>query len=138
MSVLHIGANKRNEVDLSMSTLFSLPSSPQGRLFVVVAYVEALTWTGLLVGMVLKHVTETTARGVEIFGPIHGLAFMVYAVVTIMAAVALGWPWKVLAVALLAAVPPLATIPAERWIARNGYLESSRGQAAASSAHKVS
>ncbi len=106
-----------------MSNALSLPTNPAGRAFAIVAYVEAATWTGLLIGMFLKYVTDTTERGVEIFGPIHGIAFIVYVAVTILASVALQWPLKATIIALLAAIPPLMTIPAERWLAGRGYLE---------------
>ena len=86
------------------------------------AWLEAITWTGLLIGMFLKYVTDTTERGVELMGPIHGLAFIAYAVVTILAAIQLKWRWQVAVLALLAAVPPLATIAAEYWLSKRGYL----------------
>ena len=95
-----------------------------GRAFAVVAFVEAGTWTGLLIGMFLKHVTHTTDLGVSVFGLLHGIAFMVYGVVAITAAYLLRWPWKVAVVALIAAVPPLTTIPMERWLARRGLLNA--------------
>ncbi len=55
-------------------------------------------------------------------GPIHGTAFIVYALVTIMAAVKLKWKVSVVLIALLAAIPPLATIAAEYWISQRGLL----------------
>ena len=96
--------------------------SPIGRIFVLVAWIEAITWTGLLIGMVLKYVTDTTERGVELMGPIHGVAFIAYTAVTIAAAVMLRWKWHVALIALLAAIPPLATIAAEYWISKRGLL----------------
>ena len=50
------------------------------------------------------------------------MAFIVYGLVTIVAAVKLRWKWSVALIALLAAIPPLATIAAEYWIAKNGWL----------------
>jgi integral membrane protein len=102
--------------------LFPRNVSPIGRIFVLVAWIEALTWTGLLIGMFLKYGTDTTERGVELFGPIHGVAFIAYATVTIAAAVMLRWKWHVALIALLAAIPPLATIAAEYWVSKRGYL----------------
>jgi hypothetical protein len=61
------------------------PLAPAGKLFVIVALVEALTWTGLLVGMYLKYVSGTTDLGVWLFGRLHGLAFLAYVVVTVLA-----------------------------------------------------
>ncbi|WP_445443714.1 DUF3817 domain-containing protein [Clavibacter sp. km1a] len=93
-----------------------------GRLFAVVAIVEAITWTGLLVGMFLKYVTETTELGVFVFGRLHGAAFVLYVIVTAVAAIRLRWGWKPALLAGLAAIPPLATLPLEVGLRRRGYL----------------
>lgn len=105
-----------------MPTSQSPPINRTGRVFATVAFVEAATWAGLLAGMFLKHVTETTELGVQIFGWLHGAAFMLYVAVTLIAAVRLRWPLLVTALALLAAIPPLATILIEIWTRRRGYL----------------
>ncbi|WP_317207865.1 DUF3817 domain-containing protein [Clavibacter californiensis] len=93
-----------------------------GRLFAVVAVVEAVTWTGLLVGMFLKYVTETTELGVYVFGRLHGAAFVLYVIVTAVAAIRLRWGWKPALLAGVAAIPPLATLPLEVGLRRRGYL----------------
>lgn len=93
-----------------------------GRLFAIVAIVEAVTWTGLLVGMFLKYVTETTELGVFVFGRLHGAAFVLYVIVTAVAAIRLRWGWKPAILAGVAAIPPLATLPLEVGLRRRGYL----------------
>lgn len=98
------------------------PRSPIGVLFAVVAFFEAFTWAGLLVGMFLKYVTGTTEMGVWLFGRLHGGAFMLYVVMTIVAAVSLRWKWWLALLALLAAIPPLVTVPLEIWLHRTGRL----------------
>ncbi|MCK0117542.1 DUF3817 domain-containing protein [Isoptericola sp. S6320L] len=100
------------------------PTRPTGlgRLYVVVAWIEAFTWAGLLVGMFLKYVTETTEAGVWLFGRLHGGAFVAYGIVALIVAVRYRWGiWRTL-VALAAAVPPLATLLAEWWLRRTGHL----------------
>ncbi|WP_440696927.1 DUF3817 domain-containing protein [Clavibacter nebraskensis] len=92
------------------------------RLFAVIAVVEAVTWTGLLVGMFLKYVTETTELGVFVFGRLHGAAFVLYVIVTAVAAIRLRWGWKPALLAGVAAIPPLATLPLEVGLRRRGYL----------------
>ena len=52
------------------------PMNQSGKAFAVVAMIEAVTWTGLLLGMFLKYVTETTDLGVWLFGRLHGLAHL--------------------------------------------------------------
>ncbi len=94
-----------------------------GRVFATVAFIEALTWAGLLIGMYFKyHAADPTSIGVRVFGPVHGFAFMAYVVVTVLAAVRLRWPWWAAGLALLAAVPPLVTLPLEWWFKRRGLL----------------
>ncbi|WP_242880196.1 DUF3817 domain-containing protein [Stenotrophomonas maltophilia] len=58
----------------------------------------------------------------QLFGPLHGVAFLVYVAVTLFAAVRLRWPWWASALALLAAIPPLVTLPLEWWFKRRGLL----------------
>ena len=93
------------------------------RAFSVIAAVEAFTWAGLLIGMYFKYVPETTELGVKIFGPLHGGVFMLYGVVAILAAVRLKWSffWTTV-LALVAAVPPFATVVFEVWARRSGRL----------------
>lgn len=93
------------------------------RLFTTIAFVEAASWVGLLAGMFLKHVTRTTEVGVQIFGMAHGIIVLVYVAIAVLAYVRLKWTFTELTIALIAAVPPLATIPAERWLRRRGRLE---------------
>lgn len=91
-------------------------------IFTVVARVEALTWLGLLIGMFLKHVTETTDLGVWLFGRVHGFAFIAYFIVAIFAGLRLRWPWWASLLAVLASIPPLVTFPLEVWYRKMGLL----------------
>jgi integral membrane protein len=93
-----------------------------GKLFSIVALLEGLTWAGLLVGMFLKYTTKTTTLGVAIFGPLHGAVFLCYVAITVIAALRLRWPLWATLIAVLAAVPPLVTIPMEIWFKRRGLL----------------
>ena len=109
--------------------------SPAGRLFSIVAMVEAFTWAGLLAGMALKYGTGTTDLGVWLFGRLHGAAFLLYLAVAIGAGARLRWPLWALLLAVLAAVPPLVTLPLEAWFRRRGLLSGvadARGAAASS------
>ena len=91
-------------------------------MFAAAAFIEAITWAGLLLGMPLKHGTHTTDLGVWLFGRLHGGAFLFYLAATLLAAVRMRWPWWAWALALLAAVPPLLTVPAEMLLRRQGLL----------------
>jgi integral membrane protein len=93
--------------------------------FRIVAVAEALSWVGLLIGMYVKYVPETTELGVKIFGPIHGGIFVVYVVVALVAARVLRWSAGTTLLALVASVPPLASVVFERWATRTGRLPES-------------
>lgn len=90
--------------------------------FRIVAVAEALSWIGLLAGMYVKYVPEATELGVQIFGPIHGGIFVAYLVVALAAARTLRWSAGTTLLALLASIPPLATIWFERRASRSGWL----------------
>ncbi|MBV2208189.1 MAG: DUF3817 domain-containing protein [Thermomonas sp.] len=96
--------------------------SGMGKLFAAIALIEAITWAGLLIGMYLKYVSGVTDLGVWLFGRLHGLAFLTYVVIAIMAGHRLRWPLWALILAIFAAIPPLATLPLEWWFKRRGLL----------------
>ena len=93
-----------------------------GKAFAAIALIEAFTWAGLLAGMYLKYGSGSTDLGVWLFGRLHGLAFISYVVVAIVAGSQLRWPLWALLLALLAAIPPLFTLPLELWYRKRGLL----------------
>lgn len=113
--------------------------SPQ-RLYRLAAIAEAVTWTLLLLGMFAKYVTATTDVGVSIGGALHGFVFLVFCAATVIVAVDQRWTLRQTMLGLGAAIPPLATIPFERWAGRRGLLASSwrlRTSAPSSPAERV-
>ncbi len=90
--------------------------------FRIVAVAEALSWLGLLAGMYVKYVPQTSEVGVQVFGPVHGAIFMAYVVLTLVAGRVLRWNLSAMLLALAASVPPLATVLFERWASRTGRL----------------
>ena len=90
--------------------------------FRIVAVAEACSWIGLLIGMYVKYVPETTELGVKIFGPIHGGIFLAYVVLTLLCARTLRWSVGTTLLALVASIPPLATLWFERWADRTERL----------------
>ena len=102
------------------------PMSSEGRLFAAAAIIEAITWTGLLIGMWLKYGMDGTHMGVWLFGRLHGAAFLFYLAITIFVGARLRWPAWALLLALLAAIPPLVTVPLEMWFRRSGRLAKPR------------
>ena len=90
--------------------------------FRIVAGADALSWVGLLAGMYVKYVPQTSEVGVQVFGPIHGGIFLAYVVVALVASRVLRWNAVTTLLALAASVPPLATVLFERWASRTGRL----------------
>lgn len=93
-----------------------------GRLFRLVARAEAVTWAFLLTGMALKYVTDTTELGVQIAGPIHGVVFIVFVLTAVVVGVDQRWSTGRLVVAVASSIPPLATLPVERYAERRSWL----------------
>ena len=60
----------------------------------------------------------------KIFGPLHGGAFLFYVVGTVLSALRLRWPWWATLLAVIAAVPPLVTVPLEMAFRRMGLLSA--------------
>jgi len=92
------------------------------RWFVGAATAEAITWGALLVGMAVKYVGSGSERGVQVFGPIHGVVVLGYVAITVLAAIHLAWGGRTVALALLASVPPFGTLVFESWARRTGRL----------------
>ncbi len=87
-----------------------------------IAFIEALTWVGLLIGMLFKYAINGEVMGVRIFGPLHGVAFVAYVPITLLCALRYRWGIGSTALGVLAAFPPLGTLFFERWIVRTGRL----------------
>ena len=90
--------------------------------FRVSAALEAATWLGLLVGMVVKYAFDGGEGGVTVFGPIHGVVVLGYVAATLWAASVFGWGSRTVWTALLASVPPLGSVAFERWATRTRRL----------------
>ncbi|MBO4160674.1 DUF3817 domain-containing protein [Micromonospora antibiotica] len=98
------------------------------RLFVAAAVAEACSWLALLVGMAVKYGPPGNEIGVKVFGPIHGALFVAYGLLVLAVARLHRWSLGVTVVALVCAVPPLATLFFERWAARRGLLRTTGEQ----------
>jgi integral membrane protein len=90
--------------------------------FRAVAIAEAISWTGLLIGMLFKYVLSDNEIGVKIFGPIHGAIFIAYVLTVAVVRKPLRWTWPTTLLALAASVPPLFTWFFELWAQRTNRL----------------
>ena len=92
------------------------------RLFRALAFAEAVTWTILIVAMILKYAAGVDAA-VLVGGSIHGFVFLAYAFAAVLVGVNQRWHLGLIAFAVLTAIVPYATIPFEFWLMRRGRLE---------------
>jgi integral membrane protein len=94
-------------------------------LYRTVAIAEAITWTILIGGMLLKYVFAPGEFGdaaVRVGGFVHGLVFLAYGITAVLVGVNQHWRPRVMVVALATAVVPYATIPFDRWLERRSVL----------------
>ena len=92
------------------------------RLFGVLAIAEAITWTLLIAGLVLR-ASAGLDIAVSVGGAIHGFVFLAYGATAVLVAINQRWPVGVTVLAIASAVIPYATIPTERSLYRNGALD---------------
>jgi integral membrane protein len=104
------------EVSPQMSTSLSRTA------FRIVAVAEALSWLGLLIGMLFKYVISDTEVGVKVFGPIHGAIFVTYVLTCLVVRGPLRWSGSTLLLALAASIPPFGSLVFEQWASRTGRL----------------
>ncbi len=99
--------------------------------FRTVAVLEALTWVGLITGMVLKYGPAQDETGVHIFGPLHGAAFLAYLLCVLLVRRTFRWGIGLTLLALDCSVPPFASVVLELWAERTGRLDPARTRAGA-------
>jgi len=98
------------------------------RAFRAVAIAEAVSWVLLLAGMFVKWVLRTSELGVQLAGPVHGVVFLGYVVISLVAWRVLGWAPRTALLALVASVPPVCTVWFESWARRTGRLPLGEAQ----------
>lgn len=92
------------------------------KLYRIVAIAEAITWTLLITGLVLR-ATLDLSIAVTIGGSIHGFVFLAYGATAVLTAINQRWGVGLGLLAVVTAVIPYATIPFDAWANRTGKLE---------------
>lgn len=91
--------------------------------FRLIAFAEAVSWVGLLMGMYFKYLgSPQTEIGVKIFGPIHGGVFVAFVVAAVVVGVALKWRPATWLLALLGSIVPLGSVIFLIWADRTGRM----------------
>ena len=91
-------------------------------LFRVLAVAEAISWTLLIGGLILR-ATAGLDVAVSVGGGIHGFVFLSYAVTAVLVAKNQRWSAGPSLLAIASAIVPYATIPTELWLHRTGRLD---------------
>jgi integral membrane protein len=111
-----------------MTSSFDRPSGAAW--FRLIAFAEAVSWVGLLVGMYFKYLgTPRTEVGVKVFGMAHGLIFIAFVVTALLVGIAAKWSARTWLLALLASIVPLASVIFLIWADRTGLLGIGTGSA---------
>jgi integral membrane protein len=90
-------------------------------LFRTLAIAEAISWTLLLGGLILR-ATAGLDVAVSVGGAIHGFVFLAYGATAVLVALNQRWSVAPAIIAIGSAVIPYATIPTEIWLQRSGRL----------------
>ncbi|BFM26252.1 integral membrane protein [Microbacterium testaceum] len=90
-------------------------------LFRTLAIAEAISWTLLIGGLILRAVADLPLA-VTIGGSLHGFVFLAYGATAVLVALNQRWGVGPAVVAVASAVIPYATVPTEIWLHRTGRL----------------
>lgn len=90
-------------------------------LFRTLAFAEAVSWTLLISGLILR-ATLDLPIAVTIGGGVHGFIFLAYGVTAVIVAKNQRWGLGASVIAIGSAVIPYATVPTEIWLQRSGRL----------------
>lgn len=109
------------------------PYLPKGRsylmspnvLYRLVARAEAVTWTMLIIALILKYMVKVGDWPVSIAGFIHGFVFLTYAVMAVLIGMNQRWSKALIFGAAATAVVPFLTIPYHTRLERQGKLSGS-------------
>ncbi|QGU07555.1 hypothetical protein COCCU_08110 [Corynebacterium occultum] len=88
----------------------------------IAAGLEMVTWTLLILGMILKY-SGVTDSLVPIAGPIHGFGFLCFVAITVLLWVNNRWSFGLGALGLVVSIIPWGALPFTLWADKKGHLE---------------
>ncbi len=111
---------------------------PIRMVFRATAFIEAFTWAGLLIAMIVKYALQGNPMGVTVFGWLHGTAWIAFIAAGITAAIRFRWPIQAVLLGVLSSLLPFMTIPFDIWMERTGRLsqQATRANARPRPRHK--
>lgn len=87
------------------------------------AIAEAVTWTLLIAGMILKYVFKVGDWPVKVGGFAHGLVFIGYVTTAVIVGLNQRWRPRLILAAAATAVVPYLTIPYDKWLEKRSMLD---------------
>jgi integral membrane protein len=91
--------------------------------FRLIALLEAVSWVGLLVGMYFKYLASPANEiGVKVFGMAHGLIFIAFVAVGLLAGIAFKWTIGTWLLVSAASIVPLGSVIFLIWADRTGKM----------------
>lgn len=98
------------------------PMSPR-TFYRTIAIAEAVTWTLLIAGMIMKYVFKVGDWPVSVGGFAHGLVFIAYVTTAVLVGLNQRWPARLIVGAAATAFVPYLTIPFDRWLEKKDRLD---------------
>lgn len=92
-------------------------------LYGFVAVAETVTWTGLIVAMIVRYGFDTYGPWFFVAGISHGTVFLAYCTVAVIVGHNQRWSFGRLLLAFGSAIPPYLTIPFDRSLIKRGLLD---------------
>lgn len=91
-------------------------------LYRAVSIAEAVTWTALIAAMVARYAAGAEVSFFFAIGLAHGVVFIAFVVSSVVVGLNQRWPWWLIVVAALSAVPPYGTLVTDAVLERRGRL----------------
>lgn len=86
--------------------------------FRALAIIEACTWAGLIVSMIIKYPLGGSPAPAAFFGQIHGITWLLFILGCAATGVWFRWGWRISLTGMLSSIVPFATIPFDYWVER--------------------
>jgi integral membrane protein len=90
--------------------------------FRVTSIVEAVSWVGMIIALVVKYPLDGTPMLVTVWGWVHGIAWIAFCASGLLAAARFRWSWWLIPVGFVMSVLPFLTLVFDAWMERSGRL----------------
>ena len=122
MTTRSAGSSPASRADSAPETTASAAGFTPRKLYRMLAIAEAITWTLLIAGLILRAAVNLDATVFTTIGAVHGFVFISYGATAILVAINQRWHFGLALLAVATAIIPYATIPFELVMERRGLL----------------